>query len=150
MRGVRRVWCRVVNRSADMTLRFRIQRQDDGGWPWVVTLEHVSPRGTGLPPMPPGVVAAEPRRGCCMPKPGGRICDACAIEGSIACIGAEDWLDKTEPPCVFDPYRGPGMVLDREGVLLVGGHMEWRPDDELFCVEWVRYDEQIDAWGRGE
>lgn len=108
-------------RTAELTLTFDVSRQDDDGWPWVVTLRSVTPRGTGLEgsaatydhPLALALIypiqLSQPQRECdCCHAPGvadaplgQRICDACAVEESVQNLGGEDWLGQTDPPHVF-------------------------------------------------
>lgn len=151
-----------TSRTSDLTLKFTIARQDDEGWPWVAELISIEPRGTGLDwkrmPSLGGfsetIVRCDPvscnRCSKDQARPGGRICDACAVEESIACTGAEEWLLHCDLPIIFDPmpddarFERPGCVgkiVDEECTLVVRGYMEWwscsgTDDwDEMFHVE---------------
>lgn len=142
-------------RTAELTLTFEISRQDDDGWPWVVILQSVTPRGTGLGgsaatydhPLALALVhpiqAHPPQKECACchapgvadAPPGTRICDACAVEESIQNLGCEDWLATTDPPHIFDPPveaihldgapLNRALTIDREGTIQVRGHMAW-------------------------
>lgn len=134
-----------TSRSADLTLTFSVGRQDDDGWPWVIGLEKVEPRGTGL----------EVPCGCANETTnfGSKICEACAVELSIEQLGEEQWLlDACDLPIVTEPmpddnrFHRPacvGRIIDQEGTLTVKGHMTWSgpsstyDDDyeEMFVVD---------------
>jgi hypothetical protein len=121
--------------SATLHLSFRVEKQDDDEWPWVVTLVKVEPRGTGLVPDITIPKDATVDCGHCDangPQPGRRICDACAVEEWVACIGAEDWLE-----------RAHVKIGDQEGMLNVHGHVEWpvtEESEETFWPSYLRWD----------
>lgn len=121
--------------SATLHLSFRVTKEDDDEWPWVVSLVSVGPRGTGLVPdgaIPPNATVDCGHCASCDLQPGRRICDACAVEEWIASVGAEDWLE-----------RAHVKVGDQEGLLHVHGHVEWPKqdeDDESFWPAYLRWD----------
>lgn len=121
--------------SAKLHLSFRIEKQDDDEWPWCVSLISIGPRGTGL--VPDNVIPVNTNVDCghCSaeaPKPGRRICDACAVEEWVACAGAEDFLEKAHIKVGY-----------REGVMHVHGHVEWpvhEDDEETFHANYLQWD----------
>lgn len=140
----------TTTRTAELTLTFDVDRQDDEEWPWTVTLRSVTPRGTGLgeivvkhdyPLALPQVHPAQKECASChalgVPDApdGTRICDACAVEESVQQLGGEDWLATTDPPHVFDPPveaisldgapLNRALTIDREGTIQVRGYMAW-------------------------
>lgn len=135
-------------RSGPVTLRFFIRRDGDDLW---AELQDAQPRGAF------GGSAKKPGRdyvcGRCHPSdawyarvasddpfvggPGSRfLCDACAVEETISCVGAEDFLEEV------------GVEL-KPGEVIVRGHERWQvwnspdgddDDDVEFIpkgIEWV-------------
>lgn len=149
---------------ADLELIFKIVRQDDEGWPWIITLNKIEPRGTGLDKIFDSnfnlFSAIQPQKKCgiCATKvgdmyeqnPGLRVCDACAVEEWIANCGSEEWLIHCEKPIITDPLPddarfirpvSPEIIINCEGMLTVIGHVEWCYDYEIFVIKKVSFKE---------
>ena len=135
------------SRSIDLELRFLVKQDpDEDGSVRVVELESISPRGVFQKPDSRMLsqqifFAVKPEDATCdecgaCEEVSGYRCDACWAEESIHAGGTDGFL------------RDAGVKIDRDGVLIVRGHMEcWSssgPDgddwDESFRVggvEWI-------------
>jgi len=122
--------------SNNVTILFDVLRQDDPEWPWVVSLVSVALSDTGAESAGCAL--------CAIPKLSDRLCDICAIEESINCAGAENWLTSTYPPHIFDPIHGnasfesakKGAVINTEGRLRICGRMKFSDYSGIDGEDW--------------
>lgn len=95
----------MSQRTADLTFKFSIKRQDDDGWPWDIELLSIEPKGTGNKGNQCGLCSGDPAFYA--------ICDACMVEESIRNSGPDEWLKRA------------GIVVECDGSLTVKAFIEW-------------------------